>query len=131
MTDLAVDDVAPGITSSFDGSVLYLDARTARTRATRCASRTVSALLEQIEAVDGGDAVRAILIRAEGRHFCLGADLVSANAGTGKPRPGHLTRSLDAGRAPADRRVVEQPRADGQRGAWSRDGAGTAPGRGV
>lgn len=54
------------------------------------------AMREQIEAVDGGD-VRAILIRATGRHFCLGADLVSANAGQTKPRPGHLTRALDAG----------------------------------
>jgi 2-(1,2-epoxy-1,2-dihydrophenyl)acetyl-CoA isomerase len=55
------------------------------------------ALLEKIEAVDGAGDVRAILIRAVGRHFCVGADLVSANASTAKPRVGHLTRALDAG----------------------------------
>jgi len=96
MTGLVVDDVAPGVMSSFEGSVLVLTLnRPDKGNALRFDDCV--ALLEQIQAVDGGDAVRAILIRAEGRHFCLGADLVSANAGTAKPRPGHLTRSLDAG----------------------------------
>lgn len=95
MTDTAVE-VQPGITSSFDGSVLVLTLnRPDKGNALR--HEDCLALIEQIEAVDGGDDVRAIMIRAEGKHFCLGADLVSANAGTGKPRPGHLTRSLDAG----------------------------------
>ena len=95
MTDLAVD-VEPGVVSSFDGAVLVLTLnRPEKGNALRLGD--CMALLEQIEAVDGGDDVRAILIRAEGRHFCLGADLVSANAGNVKPRPGHLTRSLDAG----------------------------------
>lgn len=56
-----------------------------------------AALLEQILAVDGGGEVRAILIRAEGRNFCAGADLVTANAERGKLRTGHLTRALEAG----------------------------------
>ncbi|MGV0793496.1 enoyl-CoA hydratase/isomerase family protein [Mycolicibacterium sp. XJ1819] len=56
-----------------------------------------AALLQQIKAVDGGGDVRAILIRAEGRHFCTGADLVSANADRGKPRIGQLSRGLEAG----------------------------------
>jgi 2-(1,2-epoxy-1,2-dihydrophenyl)acetyl-CoA isomerase len=61
-------------------------------RQTDCA-----ALREKIEAVDGGGDVRAILIRAEGRNFCAGADLVAANADQGKPRAGQLSRSLATG----------------------------------
>lgn len=53
-------------------------------------------LREKIESVDDGE-VRAIVIRAEGRNFCAGADLVSANADNGKPRTGHLSRALEAG----------------------------------
>lgn len=56
-----------------------------------------AALLGKISAVDGGGDVRAVLIRAEGRHFCAGADLVSANAGQGRPRIGHLSRGLETG----------------------------------
>lgn len=92
----ATPTTGQAISSSFDGSVLVLTLnRPDKGNALR--SEDCVALLEQIEAVDGGDDVRAILIRAEGKHFCLGADLVNANAGTDKPRPGHLTRSLAAG----------------------------------
>jgi 2-(1,2-epoxy-1,2-dihydrophenyl)acetyl-CoA isomerase len=56
-----------------------------------------AALREEILAVDGGDGIRAIVIRAEGRHFCTGADLVSANAGQGKPHIGHMSRGLQTG----------------------------------
>lgn len=94
MTDLAAVELA--VQSSYDQSVLTLTLnRPDKGNALR--QEDCRALVEQIEAVDGGDDVRAILIRAEGKHFCLGADLVSANAGSGKPRPGHLTRSLDTG----------------------------------
>src|SRR2546426_5525912 len=95
MTDL-VAGVEPGIVSSFNRSVLELTLnRPDKGNALR--QEDCVALVEQIEAVDGGDDVRAILIRAEGRHFCVGADLVSANAGDAKPRAGHLTRALEAG----------------------------------
>lgn len=56
-----------------------------------------AALAAEIEAVDGGGAVRSVLIRAEGNNFCAGADLQSANAVDAKPRIGHLTRSLESG----------------------------------
>lgn len=55
------------------------------------------ALREKIEQADGGTDIRAILIRAEGKHFCAGADLVAANAPGAKPRPGHMARALAAG----------------------------------
>jgi 2-(1,2-epoxy-1,2-dihydrophenyl)acetyl-CoA isomerase len=49
------------------------------------------------------DAVRAVLIRAEGRNFSAGADLVSANAVAEKPRVGYMVRQLDA----AAHRMIE------------------------
>jgi 2-(1,2-epoxy-1,2-dihydrophenyl)acetyl-CoA isomerase len=54
-------------------------------------------LLGRIKAADGGGDIRAVLIRAEGSHFCLGADLVSANEPGTKPRIGHLARGLETG----------------------------------
>lgn len=55
------------------------------------------ALAGAVEAVDGGGDVRGILIRAEGRHFCVGADLLAANASGDRPRVGHMVRSLESG----------------------------------
>jgi 2-(1,2-epoxy-1,2-dihydrophenyl)acetyl-CoA isomerase len=43
------------------------------------------------------DDVRAILIRSTGRHFCVGADLVSANSSKGRAAIGSLARSLEQG----------------------------------
>jgi 2-(1,2-epoxy-1,2-dihydrophenyl)acetyl-CoA isomerase len=56
-----------------------------------------AAVREAAERVDGGGPVRAVLIRAEGRHFCAGADLVSANSVDIKPAAGRLTRGLAIG----------------------------------
>ncbi|MGZ5397322.1 MAG: enoyl-CoA hydratase/isomerase family protein [Mycobacterium sp.] len=54
-------------------------------------------LADAIAAVDGGNEVRAVLLRAEGKHFCTGADLRAANAGEAKPKVGHMVRGLEAG----------------------------------
>jgi 2-(1,2-epoxy-1,2-dihydrophenyl)acetyl-CoA isomerase len=54
-------------------------------------------LAERLGAIDGAGEVRAVLIRAEGKHFCVGADLVTANADGPKPTVGHLRRSLESG----------------------------------
>ena len=95
MTDLVVG-VEATIVATIEDSVLTLSLnRPDKGNALR--HDDCVALLDEIEAVDGGDDVRAILIRAEGRHFCVGADLVSANAGDARPRAGHLARALDAG----------------------------------
>lgn len=87
---------AEAILAEVTGSVLTLSINRPdkgnALRAQDCAD-----LLMQIKEADGGDNIRAVLIRAEGRHFCAGADLVSANADTGKPRIGHLTRGLATG----------------------------------
>lgn len=56
-----------------------------------------SAVREEVEKIDGSGQVRAILIRALGRHFCAGADLVSANELQIKPAVGHLSRGLQSG----------------------------------
>lgn len=50
-----------------------------------------------LDGVDGGGHIRAVLIRAEGRHFCSGADLVAANSAGTKPAAGHLSRALATG----------------------------------
>ena len=55
------------------------------------------AVADALDAVDGAGDVRAVLIRSEGKHFCAGADLVSANAPGEKPSAGHLGRALAAG----------------------------------
>jgi 2-(1,2-epoxy-1,2-dihydrophenyl)acetyl-CoA isomerase len=88
--------IAAEITAAMTGSVLILTLnRPDKGNALR--QQDCAALLEQFRAVDGGGEVRAILIRAEGRNFCAGADLVTANSDQGKPRTGHLTRALEAG----------------------------------
>jgi 2-(1,2-epoxy-1,2-dihydrophenyl)acetyl-CoA isomerase len=55
------------------------------------------ALAEEIESVDGSDCIRAIHIDAEGKYFCVGADLLSANEPGERPRVGHMARALAAG----------------------------------
>lgn len=85
-----------GITADVDGAVLTLTLnRPEKGNALR--HRDCVALRYRIEAVDGAGDVRAILIRAHGRNFCAGADLVTANADQGKPRAGHLSRALASG----------------------------------
>lgn len=95
MTETAVP-ADTGITTLVTGSVLTL-ALNRPEKGNALRHQDCVALVDQIEAVDGGGGIRAILIRAEGRHFCLGADLVSANATDSKPRTGHLSRALAAG----------------------------------
>jgi 2-(1,2-epoxy-1,2-dihydrophenyl)acetyl-CoA isomerase len=93
VTDVATD---AAIEATADGAVLTLTLnRSDKGNALR--SEDCITLREQITAIDGGGDVRAILIRAKGRHFCAGADLTSANADRGKPRVGHMTRGLEAG----------------------------------
>jgi 2-(1,2-epoxy-1,2-dihydrophenyl)acetyl-CoA isomerase len=95
VTDLAAARDA-GITAEVVGSVLALTLNRPD-KANTLRQNDCAALLELIAAVDGGGEVRAILIRAEGRNFCGGADLINANAEQGKPRIGHLSRGLAAG----------------------------------
>jgi 2-(1,2-epoxy-1,2-dihydrophenyl)acetyl-CoA isomerase len=55
------------------------------------------AIASEVEAVDGATGVRAVLVEAEGRHFCVGADLVDANAPGERPAVGHMARQLASG----------------------------------
>lgn len=55
------------------------------------------ALVDEVEAVNACDGIRAVLLRAEGRNFCSGADLHTANAAKERPRVGHMVRSLESG----------------------------------
>jgi len=96
MTDTAVTTPEPTVTSAVVGSVLVLTLnRPDKANALRHDDCVV--LRERFAEVDGGSDIRAILLRAEGRHFCAGADLVTANAPGAKPKIGHLERTLAAG----------------------------------
>jgi 2-(1,2-epoxy-1,2-dihydrophenyl)acetyl-CoA isomerase len=95
MADTAVASDT-GFTAAITGRLLKLTLnRPDKGNALR--QRDCAALSETIEDVDISDEIRAILIGAEGRNFCAGADLVTANTAQTKPRTGHLSRALDAG----------------------------------
>ncbi|SEG88590.1 2-(1,2-epoxy-1,2-dihydrophenyl)acetyl-CoA isomerase [Thermomonospora echinospora] len=58
--------------------------------------RDMAVVLEALEAVAAGRTARAVLIEGEGRNFCAGADLVSANPpGGDRPPIGTMVRSLN------------------------------------
>ena len=55
----------------------------------------VATLVGEVEAAGVDEAVRAILITAEGDHFCSGFDIVTRNAEDGpRPRAGSIQRRL-------------------------------------
>jgi 2-(1,2-epoxy-1,2-dihydrophenyl)acetyl-CoA isomerase len=58
----------------------------------------VAGLIDAVDAAGRDEAVRAILLTAEGDHFCSGFDIVTRNAGDGeataKPRAGSIQRRL-------------------------------------
>lgn len=85
-----------GVQSRTVGSVLVLTL-TRPDKGNALRQEDTRALIAEIEAVDGGGELRCILIRAQGKNFCLGADLHAANDVGAKPRIGHLTRSLESG----------------------------------
>ncbi|HTK67022.1 MAG TPA: enoyl-CoA hydratase-related protein [Pseudonocardia sp.] len=57
---------------------------------------TMAWIADALDSAVTDDAVRAVLIRAEGRHFCGGADLVSVNKPGERPRVGSSMRMLNA-----------------------------------
>jgi 2-(1,2-epoxy-1,2-dihydrophenyl)acetyl-CoA isomerase len=56
----------------------------------------VATLADEVDAAGRDEAVRSILVTAEGDHFCSGFDLVGRNAGDGEQRPriGSIQRRL-------------------------------------
>lgn len=57
----------------------------------------VATLIEQVDAAGRDEAVRSILVTAEGDHFCSGFDIVGRNAGdpgAARPRIGSIQRRL-------------------------------------
>jgi len=85
-----------GVRMSVDGAVLTITLdRPDKGNALR--TQDCAAVREAVQQVDGAGQVRAILLRANGSHFCAGADLVTANATDVKPTAGHLSRGLATG----------------------------------
>ncbi len=92
MTDLSKD----AILCQAAGSVLTITLdRPDKGNALR--NQDCVAVADALDSVDGAGDIRAVLIRSEGKHFCVGADLVSANAPGEKPAAGHLGRALATG----------------------------------
>lgn len=54
----------------------------------------VATLIDEVDGAGRDDAVRCVLVTAEGEHFCSGFDIVSRNAGSGKPSVGSIQRRL-------------------------------------
>ncbi|MET4426847.1 MULTISPECIES: enoyl-CoA hydratase-related protein [unclassified Mycolicibacterium] len=83
------------IRSEQRGSVLVLTlARGAKANTLTVAD--MSWIADAMAAAVTNDAVRAVLIRAEGTHFCGGADLFSVNAAEERPRTGATMRMLNS-----------------------------------
>jgi 2-(1,2-epoxy-1,2-dihydrophenyl)acetyl-CoA isomerase len=76
-----------------DGAVVVvtLDRPTVGNALSREAAVAMADVFDDVS-YGGGDA-RAVLVRAEGRHFCTGADISGAGAGD-KPVNGHMVRGL-------------------------------------
>ena len=54
----------------------------------------VATLIDEVDAAGRDEAVRAVLLTAEGEHFCSGFDIVGRNAGDERPRIGSIQRRL-------------------------------------
>ena len=54
-------------------------------------------VIQLLEAASANPAVRAVVITAEGRAFCAGADLRAGTASGGKPLPGDVARTIRRG----------------------------------
>jgi 2-(1,2-epoxy-1,2-dihydrophenyl)acetyl-CoA isomerase len=54
----------------------------------------VATLITEIEGAGQDEAVRSILVTAEGEHFCSGFDIVGRNTGEARPRIGSIQRRL-------------------------------------
>ncbi|MFA1538146.1 enoyl-CoA hydratase-related protein [Actinomadura monticuli] len=85
-----------GVRCEVAGGVLRVTlARPDKANALR--SEDIAALLRALEDAAAGGAVRAVLLRGEGRNFCGGADLAAANAqGGDRPPLGAMIRNLSA-----------------------------------
>ena len=55
-----------------------------------------AALIEQLEAANTDESVRAILLTGAGADFCAGFDLATRDDGASRPRPGSIQRRLPA-----------------------------------
>ena len=80
MADTGTDTPAELVHLEVDGAVatITLDSPHNRNALSR---QLVSELFERLEAAEGDDAVRAVVVRSSGRVFCSGADLHAIAAG--------------------------------------------------
>lgn len=85
-----------GVRADLDGDVLVCTIdRGSRGNALR--QIDMLALADAFDRVSSEGGARAVLLRAEGRHFCTGADLTGSRDDGPRPATGHMRRHLAAG----------------------------------
>jgi 2-(1,2-epoxy-1,2-dihydrophenyl)acetyl-CoA isomerase len=90
-------DSIEGLNITVDGPVLRLELDQTKKR-NSINDDMVAGLIDAIQTAGRDEAVRVIVLRGAGDHFCAGFDIVSRNAGVGdtRPRVGSIQRRLPA-----------------------------------
>lgn len=84
----------PGLDITQEGAVLTLTLDRGERR-NAIDDTMMSGLIEALSAAGTDEAVRVVLLRGAGEHFCAGADIVARNApGGDRPRTGSIQRRL-------------------------------------
>jgi 2-(1,2-epoxy-1,2-dihydrophenyl)acetyl-CoA isomerase len=84
----------PGLDLAHDGGVLTLTLDRPERR-NAIDDHMMLGLVDAVTAAGTDEAVRVIVLRGEGEHFCAGADIVARNApGGDRPRTGSIQRRL-------------------------------------
>lgn len=87
-----------GVTLTHDGPLLTVTLNRPK-RGNALSGEDATFLADTFDRVSNGTEARAVLVRAEGRHFCTGADISGGGSAGRKDSPtnGHMVRSLATG----------------------------------
>ena len=94
MTDTTTDSQVSGLGVVRDEPVLRLCLQRPEKR-NSLSAKMIGRLIEEVEGAALDEGIRAIVLTAEGEHFCAGADIVESNReGRPKPAVGSIQRRL-------------------------------------
>jgi len=94
MSETANDPGIPGLGVHLDGAILRLRLQRPDKR-NSLSAEMMQGLIEAVEQAALDEGIRAIVLSAEGDHFCAGADIVASNRGDRpKPAVGSIQRRL-------------------------------------
>lgn len=98
MSDTTSDDTTRSeVHVNQDGEILRLHIDRTRVR-NALDQASLEMMADEVQATINDDRTRAIVLTAEGDHFCAGIDLPSVNQkGQRRPRTGHVERGIDVG----------------------------------